>query len=735
MRNPSLGLLPSSSLLLRRNGSFSHRSLSVDTSPVELAADLLRSNEWSPEVEKELSGRLPSFSPSQLLLLIERIGDSRKALKFFEWAKSRVPTCPISRVHAPSAFFSMFKLALGDPVDSRSRMEELIGKFDEHRSPLTLDSASLLIKYFGRAKSVEKSIAVFEEVKKSRIPIRRPFLYNNLLDVLVKFDRFDRALELIHEMLCDCAPNYVTFSIVFSGLLKKSRPLDALRLAEKMASHGVFPDAIHLTQLISKLCNIGERRKAWIALHAVMDKGGKVHVPSFNALLAGLGRDCDFSKMNLLLSEMKKLGVEPNIVTFSTLINNLCKSHRVDEALHVFENMTEAGGCVPDVIMFNTLVDGLCKVGRRQEGLALVGRMKEFGCSPNVVTYNCLIDGFCKAGEIDGARELFTQMVNDEVRPNMITMNCILDGMCKNGRIGNALEFFRSIEEKGLKGNAVTYGCMINGFCQVNNVGKALALFEEMKQRGVAPDFVIYCTLISGLSYAERLDEARSYLNLMKNDGFCPDNVCYNILINGFCNNKEFDKAYEMLVEMEKVGLKPDTVTYNTLITAACRDGDFSSAHELIEKMIADGSVASVVTYGSLIHGYSKSGNLDQAINLFNSMPKVGLSPNIVIYNILIDFLSFEGRADDALSLMNDMRDKGIIPNVITYNAMLRGLARKNLRGEAFQLMDQMKEQGCDPDNLTAEVLTNWFSTSEDLSKIRSFLEETNINVHAVSAC
>ncbi|CAN6468583.1 unnamed protein product [Victoria cruziana] len=734
MRNPLIRPLPSSSLLIRRKGSWSHRSLGVDTSVVEVAADLLRRKEWNSEVEKELSGRLPDFSPSQLLLLLERIGDSRKALKLFEWAKSQLPTCPISRVDAPAAFYSMFKLALDEPLDYRPRMEELLKKFEEHGHPLTLDSASLLIKYFGRAKSVEKSMAVFEEVKRLQIPIRRPFLYNNLLDVLVKFDRFDRAFELIDEMRRDCAPNYVSFSIVFSGLLKKDRSLDAFLLTVKMASYGLFPDAVHLTQLISKLCNIGERGKAWDALHAVMDGGGKVDVPSFNALLAGLGRDCDFSKMNLLLSEMKKLGVEPNIITFSTLINNLCKSHRVDEALHVFENMAEAGGCVPDVIMFNTLVDGLCKVGRRQEALALAGRMKAFSCSPNVVTYNCLIDGFCKAGEIDGARELFAQMVIDKIRPNIITMNCILDGMCKNGRISNALEIFRGMEEKGLKGNAVTYGCVINGFCQVNNVGKALALFEEMKQRGIVPDFLIYCTLISGLSYAERLDEARSYLNLMKRDGFCPDNVCYNILINGFCNKKDFDKAYEMLIEMEKVGLKPDTVTYNTLITAACRGGDFFSAHELMEKMTADGSVVPIVTYGSLMHGYCKSGNLDQAIDLFHSMSKMGVSPNIVIYNILIDFLSVEGRIDDALCLMNDMRAKEILPNIITYNAMLRGLARKNLRGKAFQLMDQMKEQGCDPDNMTGEVLINWFSTSEDLSKIKSFLEE-NIKVHAVSAC
>ncbi|XP_031474323.1 uncharacterized protein LOC116246660 [Nymphaea colorata] len=87
MRNTSLGLLPSSSLLQRRNGSFSHRSLSVDTSPVELVADLLRSNKWSPEVEKELSGQLPSFSSSQLLLLVERSGDSRRALKYPEASK------------------------------------------------------------------------------------------------------------------------------------------------------------------------------------------------------------------------------------------------------------------------------------------------------------------------------------------------------------------------------------------------------------------------------------------------------------------------------------------------------------------------------------------------------------------------------------------------------------------------------------------------------------------------
>ncbi|KAJ8485151.1 hypothetical protein OPV22_017636 [Ensete ventricosum] len=127
------------------------------------------------------------------------------------------------------------------------------------------------------------------------------------------------ALSVLRGMLApdsSCRPDSNTCAIVFSSWSKQSLPLDneALGLLVQMANMGFFPtDAFHFTQLVNKLCRSGATSAAWDFLHAVKDAGGAVETPACNALLTGLATARDFARMNLLFSEMKGMGVRPNV--------------------------------------------------------------------------------------------------------------------------------------------------------------------------------------------------------------------------------------------------------------------------------------------------------------------------------------------------------------------------------------------------------------------------------------
>ncbi|XP_058102284.1 pentatricopeptide repeat-containing protein At3g61520, mitochondrial-like [Magnolia sinica] len=699
--------------------------------------------EWNSEELQSLLSSAP-FTPSHLLQVIRGLGDSKIGLRFFEWTRNQSLLLSSEQgeaIHGPSAYRALFELASREQPNPHLRMLELLQKSREQGFSLTTDSASLLIHCFGRAGLASECVQVFEEIKP---PLRKTRLYNNLLDVLFKLECTDKALTLASGMLrpdSKCQPNHVTGSIIFSTLLKRIPRKVAeevvVNLVLEMGKHKVFPDAFQFTQWVTRLCRSGNSSKAWDVLHAIEKMGGPVETPSFNALLTGLGRDKDFKRMNLLLAEMKDMCVQPNVVTFSILINHLCKSRQVDEALQVLDKMTRGGEpqtnsatALPDIITFNTIIDGLCKVGRQEEGLALVDRMRtEYGCSPNTVTYNCLIDGFCKAGAIEKSQELFSQMMEDGVPLNVVTLNTIVNGMCKHGRISTALEFFSDMCSKGLKGNAVTYSTLIDAFLHANNVNKAVELFEEMVRGGLSPDSITYFILISGLSQAGRPEEACSIASSMQEAGFHLDVISYNNLISGLCRKNKLDKAHEMLEEMERAGIKPDVATFNTLIAALSKGGHFLTAHQVMGKMVEDGCKPSVVTYGALIHGYCKASNLNEALKIFRAMGAAGVQPNAVIYTMLIDFLCKAGELDAALLLMDEMRVGGVPPSAATYNAMFKGLRDQNLLEKAFELMDQMTEQCCNPDYITMEILTEWLSAVGEMSRLRQFVHGSVVSV------
>ncbi|KAG2725376.1 hypothetical protein I3760_01G062800 [Carya illinoinensis] len=298
---------------------------------------------------------------------------------------------------------------------------------------------------------VDELLAVVDELDPS---LKNTHSYNVVVGVLFRSGRIDKALNMLDEMPqpgADCLPNDITGGAVF----------DAALLRREWFGKSISDEEI--VGLVNK--KIG---RAWDVLHDVMKAGGTVEAASCNALLTELGRDGD----------MKEMDIQPNEVTFGILINYMCKSRRVNEALEVFEKMkggNDGLSVEPNVFTYNTLINGLCKVVRQEEGLTLMDRMRsENKCAPDTVTYNCLIDGSCKTGEIEMAQELFDQMNKERVFPNVITLNTLVDGMCRHGRINSAVQLFNEMGSEGLKGNGVT----------------------EMKELDIQPDVITFGIII-----------------------------------------------------------------------------------------------------------------------------------------------------------------------------------------------------------------------------------------------
>ncbi|KAI3800552.1 hypothetical protein L1987_28643 [Smallanthus sonchifolius] len=693
-------------------------------------------DDWT--TDPNLNQQLLSLPPQSLLKITRQFETSTKALQFFHFIRDN----PSPSLHPPP-LDSIFQTV----IDLATREEDyasIVGLFNlskELKIPLTPNSAIRLISYFSRVKKVQLSVLVYDELD---VDAKTTSVRNILLDLLLNSERFDDARQLLDEMLEPDArfpPNEITLNIVFLVVLRRNWVNgidDFIGLIPKFGIHGVLPDKVLLTRLTTKLCRSCKKDIAWVLLHELM-KFGKVEAAPCNALVSGLAKERDYKRINFLLKEMKGNGIKPDIVTYGMVVNHLCKSRRVDEALDMFKKMKEGNDGVsikPDVILYNTLIDGLCKVGRQEEGLGLMKQMQpEDNCVPNVITYNCLIDGFCKSGEIERAQELFDQMNHKGVDPNVVTVNTLVDGMCKHGRISNAMEFFRKMqEEKGIKGNVVTYSSLISAFCNVNNIEKAMSLFDELESIG-SLDALAYYSLISGLTLAGRPDDASFIASKMKKAGFGMDLVTYNTLIGGFCRKNKLDKAVEILKDMEENGVKADGVTYNTLISYFSQNGDFESAHKFLKQMVIDGNVPTLVTYATLIHAYCLAGNLDEALDIFEEMLRSSkVPPNTVMYNLLIESLCKRGRIDHALSLMDGMFQTGVRPNTTTYNAMLKGLSTKNRLQEALRLMDQMTNQACNPDYVTLEILNDWLETVGEIEKLRMFVQGYQVSSVASSS-
>ncbi|RZC68542.1 hypothetical protein C5167_031815 [Papaver somniferum] len=101
---------------------------------------------------------------------------------------------------------------------------------------------------------------------------------------------------------------------------------------------------------------------------------------------------------------MSKWNCKPNVVSYSAIIDSLCKGGLVDEALVVFSEMHRDLSVVPNVVVYTSLINGLCNSGRLIEVKRLFDDMVSRRISADVKTYNCMIHGHCLHGEQEEAR-------------------------------------------------------------------------------------------------------------------------------------------------------------------------------------------------------------------------------------------------------------------------------------------------------------------------------------------
>ncbi|KAE8702749.1 hypothetical protein F3Y22_tig00110482pilonHSYRG00836 [Hibiscus syriacus] len=82
----------------------------------------------------------------------------------------------------------------------------------------------------------------------------------------------------------------------------------------------------------------------------------------------------------------------------------------VSEAEDIVDTMRKEG-IEPNVVTYSILVDANCKKGMVSIAEDIVETMRKEGIEPNVVTYNTLMKGMCQSGRISVACELWRNML------------------------------------------------------------------------------------------------------------------------------------------------------------------------------------------------------------------------------------------------------------------------------------------------------------------------------------
>ncbi|KAJ7541307.1 hypothetical protein O6H91_10G053500 [Diphasiastrum complanatum] len=203
--------------------------------------------------------------------------------------------------------------------------------------------------------------------------------YIDLIKGFIKSGNVDDACELFKEMIvAGKSPPTNLSTYVIAALVRLGKMPAASSLLEELIHENILPDASAFRSFVGHLTRAVLIKSAWDLLqelkvrdnepdmntynilvysfakilkkgfsdevtHTIVESGGTSLLLTSNMLIDCLCKAEQDEALWKFYSYMKKIGLDPNVFTYSRVINALAKAGRVDDAYSVFQDLHSKG--------------------------------------------------------------------------------------------------------------------------------------------------------------------------------------------------------------------------------------------------------------------------------------------------------------------------------------------------------------------------------------------------------
>eukprot|EP01018_Ginkgo_biloba_P010410 Gb_25100 [translate_table: standard] len=317
---------------------------------------------------------------------------------------------------------------------------------------------------------------------------------------------------------------------------------DAERIMIAMAENGVAPDTVTYSTLLDGHCKKGKVLRANQLLGEMLGKGCFPNAVTYNILVQSVCKEGSISDAEQLLQKMRERCLSPD-------------THAASQEL-LDSNKSET--CLPDIVTYSTVINGLCKEGRLDEAKRHFVEMLEKCLVPDVIAHNTLIDGFSQQGELSRAFRVFKVQGDAKARLRSYYWNLQFTDAC--------------------------YTMLMNCLCEGGRVYEAQALLDKMQQNAIAPNVSLFNTRIDGFCKAEKVDEAWKRLERAETV-HTPDVLAYGMLFNELCKNGRLLDAQNVFDIILQQRFDLDGISYIVLISHLCKGDELEETKAVLSKM------------------------------------------------------------------------------------------------------------------------------------------------------
>ncbi|KAJ4889772.1 Pentatricopeptide repeat-containing protein [Raphanus sativus] len=241
---------------------------------------------------------------------------------------------------------------------------------------------------------------------------------------------------------------------------------------------------------------------------------------SFNALLSAYGVSKRFDVVEQLFNDLPdKLSIEPDIVSYNTLIKALCEKGSLSEAVALLREI-ENEGLKPDIITFNTLLLSSYLKGEFEQGEEIWAEMREKDVARDIRSYNARLLGLANETKSEELVSLFEELKASGIKPDVYSFNAMIRGSINQGKMEEAKGWYKEIVKQGYRPDKATLALLLPALCKAEDFGCAIELCKETFSKRYLVGQTTLQQLVDELVKGGKRREAEEIVEIAKDNDF-----------------------------------------------------------------------------------------------------------------------------------------------------------------------------------------------------------------------
>ncbi|URE44969.1 PPR repeat [Musa troglodytarum] len=248
------------------------------------------------------------------------------------------------------------------------------------------------------------------------------YVRNSLIDMYSKCGCLDEAMKLFDS----CSDrDVVTWNVMMMGWIESDRMENACNCFRAMIREGISPDEASFSTVLHALARLASWGQG-AAIHTLVVKTGFASNRCVGSSLISMYAKC--GSLDDAYRSFEEAEDRTNVVAWTAMITAFQQHGHGDDVIQLFEQMLREG-VEPDYITFVSVLSACSHNGLVDQGFKYFYSMSP-KVTPGSEHYACMVDMLGRAGRLDEAKRFIDTM---PIRPDSSVWGALL-GACRNYR-------------------------------------------------------------------------------------------------------------------------------------------------------------------------------------------------------------------------------------------------------------------------------------------------------------